>query len=240
MWLGSISAPLSQQGVLPQPSRQAMAWHPSTGHLQCMDGRELVLTTVRKNQAAPGFTCIIFCRPVGGCEACPTRLACFSSTRPRASRHMEVCVPTPIASLLCDLLKTQRTARRQARRTSQTVRRTPPAPRPRPSFPIAALPPSFPLLAVLPALFLPAVARQLLRAAASTLTVAIAVLAPPPTPPRPVLIARSVADKQHRRKTWRQHCERYALEPGTRVSIELAAGDALRSLLQPRQDVPMK
>jgi len=65
-------------------------------------------------------------------------------------------------------------------------------------------------------------------------------LAPPPAPPRPVLIARSVADKQHRRKTWRQHCERYALEPGTRVSIELAAGDALRSLLQPRVETPMK
>jgi len=83
----------------------------------------------------------------------------------------------------------------------------------------------------MPSLFLPAIARQIFRTAAAGLTVAVTVVGPPPQLPRPVLIAQSVADKQHRRKTWQQHFERYALDPEAVVHVEIAGGDGLRRLL---------
>jgi len=211
------------------------SWDPGTGHLHCTDGRELVLTTVRKGEHASGCTHIIFRRPTGGCELCNTRSGCFKSTRPHASKHIELSVPTQVASNLRELLRAQRLARQQVKARPRT--RT--AKRRRPGFPIAPLPPAFPLLAVLPALFLPAVARQLLRTAASSITLAVTVLAAPSVPTRPVLIAQSIADKQHRRKTWQQHFDRYALDHRTQVSIDIAGGDDLRRLLQPPQEEPM-
>jgi uncharacterized lipoprotein YbaY len=83
---------------------------------------------------------------------------------------------------------------------------------------------------VLPSLFLRAVARSIMRAAASGLLVAVTVAAPP-LRLMPVLLAESVAHKQHRRKTWKQNFERYALHPDATVSVELAGSEALRRRL---------
>jgi len=92
---------------------------------------------------------------------------------------------------------------------------------------------------VLPALFLPAVARQLWHTALCSVTVAVTVPAAPSLPPQPILIAQSIADKQHRRKTWRQHFDRYALDPRTQVRIEITGPDHLRSLIQPSEEESM-
>jgi hypothetical protein len=98
------------------------------------------------------------------------------------------------------------------------------------AFTIVPLTPPAALFAVMPSLFLPAAARSLLYAATRGLTMTIRVGLPPP-PPWPVLIARSIADKQHRRSTWQQHYDRHALCPEARVMVEIASVGALRRLL---------
>ena len=101
---------------------------------------------------------------------------------------------------------------------------------PAPSFRITSLPPVNVPLAVLPSLFLPAAARHLLRSAAARISFTVVVSEPPPKP-KIVLVADSVADIQHRRKTWQQHLERFALDPEARVRIEIAGDGCLRRLL---------
>jgi hypothetical protein len=51
-----------------------------------------------------------------------------------------------------------------------------------------------------------------------------------------VLIARSVAHKQHRRSTWQQHFDRHALSHEARVRVEIAGGGALRRMLGGPED----
>jgi len=195
----------------------------ATGYLRCKDGRELGLTTVRKGEHAPDRTNIIFCRPVGGCASCQPRSGCMRSAELRSAKHIELSVPTSVAARLRELLRARR-------RTRQECKPHPPQKRPRTSFPLSPLTPALALLTVLPSLFLPAVARSILRTAASALVVSVTVTAAP-LRPRPVLLAESVAHKQHRRKTWKQNLERYALDHDTAVSVELAGSEALRRLL---------
>jgi hypothetical protein len=217
---------------------QMLSKHPgwsfdtATGHLRCKDGRELVLTTVRRGEHATDRTNIIFCRPAWGCVSCDPRSGCMRSADLRTAKHIELSVPTSTAVRLRELLR----ARRQACNQNTA---SPPEKRPRTSFPIAPLTPVLAVLAVLPSLFLPAIARRLLRDAASGLLVAVTVTAPP-SRPRPVLLAESVAHKQHRRKTWKQNLERYALEPDAAVQIEITGSNELRRLLSTRPtEAPM-
>lgn len=208
------------------------SWDPTTRYLQCIDGQDLVLTTIRSNEHSPGRTYVIFCRPGGGCDPCPARTACFRSDNPQAVKHIELSVPTPIAARLRDLLR---------------ARRTLPVPAPAPagrahkkrtgrSFPISQLSAGPARLTVLPSLFLPAAARHALRVAIAALTVAVAVSSSLSAVPSPRLVAESIAALQHRRKTWRQHFDRYALPSTARVHIEFSGGDPLRRIFGPAEE----
>lgn len=214
-------------------NRRGWSWDAVTGHLRCAEGRDLVLTTVRKSEHSPGCTFVIFCRPTGGCTPCDARAGCLRSERPRSAKHAEIPVPMPIAAGLRLLLRAQRTAARQvaakvdvpgkpSTRSTKRVARC---------FPIAPLSSPPAQLAVLPSLFLPALARRTLREAGTGLTVELRVNLPPPSQPRPRLVAASVADVQHRRMTWQQHFDRHSLPQDALVHVELAGGDALRRLL---------
>jgi len=216
------------------------SWDPDSGRLRCKDGRELVLTTVRDNESCAGRTAIIFCRPVGGCMACAPRPECLRSRTLRRAKHIELSVPTPVAVRLRELLVAHRKA------CAEVAAARPPAAgavkrsRISRTFTLSPIMPTLALLAVLPSLFLPAAARQLLRKAAAGLVVAVTVFPPPSRPPRPVLIATSIGHKQHRRKTWQQNFERYALDPDAAVGVEISGSDDLRRLLSTRhQEVPM-
>lgn len=208
------------------------SWDETTGHLRCADGRELVLTTVRQEEHAPGRTSIIFCRPGGGCDPCDARPSCLRSARPRAAKHLELAVPTLIAARVRQLVRARRqTAARAAANAGRPAPDTRPEKRPRRWFPITVLPPMLAQFTVLASLFLPATARHTLRAAAVGLTVAVNVILPPLRPLPPLLVAQSVADLQHRRQTWQQNFDRHALPPEAQVHVELAGGGALRRLL---------
>jgi len=83
---------------------------------------------------------------------------------------------------------------------------------------------------VLPSLFLPAKARQLFHELICKVTFHIVVTLPP-KPQRLHLLAEDVADRQRRRKTWKQNQERYALPEGALSDLKIEAGEQLAKLL---------
>jgi hypothetical protein len=215
--------------------RPGWSWDEKTGHLRCPKGEHLVLTTVRRAEHAPGRTGIVFCRSAGGCEPCDVRTGCLRSMHHRVSKHAEVSLPTEMAARLRELLAAFRLAEQQSQPRQApgpagrgTTRRRPP---------LAVTPPSALAQttsgqrAVLSSLFLPATARCLLPEATMRLSISVTVDAPAPPPPWPRLVARSVADRQHRRKTWQENFERHALRPDVRVHVVISGGHGLWSLL---------
>jgi hypothetical protein len=211
--------------------RLGWTWDSKTGHLRCPAGKDLILTTVRKAEHARGRTGIIFCRPTGGCEPCDLRSGCLRSPRLRAAKHAEVSVPTPIAERLRAMLQARRAPVPNVEGPSAQVA---PAPvrtkRARVPFLIASPKPAAPRFAVLSSLFLPAVARHLFRSAAARISTSVFV-EEPAAKPRLVLVADSVGDRQHRRKTWQQNFERYAHPADTIVRVEIAGDRRLREML---------
>lgn len=173
--------------------------------LVCPQGRTLTLTTVRKTEQAKGRTGLIFRRRSRGCEACSHRSTCLHTKAAGASKHAEVTVPTKLALRL-----RQRLAAVRVRRERPSA--VPRGPR-----------------AVQPSLFLPSAARRAFTDTLLNATVSVT-LERARRPPRPRLIAASVAQRQCRRQTWTQTVERYALPPHTRVELEVAATPALQAL----------
>lgn len=88
------------------------------------------------------------------------------------------------------------------------------------------------LLACLPSLFLPATARRHFDSQVRDLTTYIQLTLPPAPIPHPSLLARSEADRQHRRLTWAEHRQRYALPDGADLNIVFAGGRRLVRLLR--------
>ncbi len=216
-------------------SRHGWSWDPATGEIICADGRRLVLTTVQKEHA-PGRTSLIFCRPEGGCAACPSEHRCLRSKDPRRAKHLQLAVPTAIAAKLREqLCVSRRTARCRPPVRPEPASATSPTSPPLNVQPRFAIRPVIgapgPLLDVAPSLFLPAKARQAVDATALGASVLIEVPLPPPVTPPPRLLARSAADLQHRRLTWHQHLGRYELAQGLSASVEIRGGEGLRRWL---------
>jgi len=80
-------------------------------------------------------------------------------------------------------------------------------------------------------LFLPAEARHQLQSKTLGFTVYVQVRLPAPPPPHPALVAQSVARRQHRRCTWQEHLDRYALPEGSAVAITVAGGQGLARMI---------
>ncbi len=53
----------------------------------------------------------------------------------------------------------------------------------------------------------------------------------PDPPPWPRLVAHDKADRQRRRKTWKQNVDRYALPAGSKVLVQVAGSTPLRTML---------
>jgi hypothetical protein len=190
-------------------------WDAVSGELRCPEGRPMVLTTIRPEAHSNGTSGVIFRRPKGGCEDCSARPDCLRSERELASKHLELAIPTSAAERLRERLR--------------TVRATPAEPV-TPIRPILETPGP---LAVYDALFLAAEARhtftEIFRAATLRIEVKLA-----PPPPRLRLVAADVAERQRRRKTWRQNLERNAAPAGSTVHVEVAGHSALRRMLGER------
>lgn len=200
----------------------------ATGDLVCPDGRRLILTTVRRTEHSAGRTSIIFCRPVGGCDTCPSDRRCLRSKHPRSAKHLEISVPTNVAAQLRQQLRSRRDQPIATLPRQETAR---PPREVLPRFTISPAPDAPGPLAVTQSLFLPAKARQILNATARGASVLIDVRAPSDPVVQPRLLARSDGDRQHRRLTWRQQLARYALPADVPVGVEIRGGDGLRRWL---------
>jgi hypothetical protein len=188
--------------------KQGWHWDTDAGELRCADGRPLALTSVRPKEHAPGRTNIILRRPTGGCEDCVERADCFHSDRPRAAKHAEFSVPTPLAEALRERLALVRSA------TTPRLE------------PVDALPGK---RAILHSLFLPARARQAFGSVSLRATVHIRVGLPADEPVLR-LVARDEADRQRRRRTWADNVARHALPDGAKVHVQVRAATAYQRL----------
>lgn len=198
------------------PRRPGWCWDAAAAVLLCKDGRKLTLTSVRPQEHAEGRTGIIFRRPTGGCEDCSVRPGCLDSVQELATKHAEFALPTSIATRLRERLAT---VRGQRRRTPTIT-------------PIEA---DAGPHEVVHSLLLPATARQDYRAVFRGATLKVVVQHGPDEPDWPRLVAVDEADRQRRRKTWKQNADRYALDPGTKVHVEVAGSQALRHMLGERR-----
>lgn len=187
-----------------------------TGTLKCTTGRSLAVTTVRKEAHAEDRTGLIFRRPKGGCEDCDERVVCLRTSRIGASKHAEFSVPSGVADGV-------RSRLRQLRE--------------QPAW--SDMPPVSGSLGVVDTLFLPAVARQVFAEELAGGNLRLIVTRPPPARPRPRLVAADKAARQHRRKTWAQNRDRYALPEGVHVTLEVAGSPAFRAFFGDRSTPKM-
>jgi hypothetical protein len=194
-------------------TRPGWKWDEDKGELSCEQGRPLGLTSVRPVEQANGRSSIILRRPLGGCMECASRGHCLRSAKEEAAKHVELLVPTPMAVKLRERLGLLR-GKIAGKLTDLKQTEEKPGP-----------------LAVGESLFLPARARQVFEACFLGASLQVNVELPPPGPPQPHLLARDVADRQRRRKTWRQNVERYALPEGARVQLVATGLPAIRRLL---------
>jgi hypothetical protein len=215
-------------------SKRAMwSWDEKTGHLRCPSGELLILTSINATKRKSGRTGVVFCMPTAGCTPCTRISACLRSSDPRPTKHTEVSIPNALANRLRTMLAEHR--RTKGSFVPRTIRPRKPTAVPLPGlFQITPIE----LTKVIPAmqwrvatsLFLPAAARQLWRKEATRLIASVTIVEPAPPQPTSELIAASVAERQHRRKTWKQNLERHALSPDTRVLLDLTCSDILRNL----------
>lgn len=195
-------------------------WEPRDGKLQCPDGRDLVLTTVRPRPQAPGRTGLVFCRPKGGCEACAVRDDCLRSVKPKVAKHAQFPVPNEVADKL---------RKRLALVRGKTKPETP--------LELHPVEGDAGLHAVLSPRFLPSEARRRFREVFDHARLRVDVDMPPSEPAQPRLVAVDVADRQHRRQTWAQRNACNRLPEDAVVRIE-AAGQVELAVLVRVQHLP--
>jgi hypothetical protein len=203
--------------------------------LLCPQGRPLRLSTVRTVAGVFTRRALIFCRPAGGCRDCAQRIDCFRAKDPGAAKHKELYARDRDADAIEVLLRAQRAAPPPAQVAGEQAcaKEQPPPVRAKAAFARTPLELVAGPLSVTNALFLPAKARGLWRKATADLSVRVTRHEAPPRPARPTLLAQDDAARQHRRWSWTQQLAAYALDPETRVHIELTGGAAIRHLLEP-------
>lgn len=198
----------------------------SNGEVVCADSRRLALATVRHKEHTPGSTSVVFQRPPDGCAGCPAHVRCKTISRNRRARALSITVPTAAAAQLQEYLQPDDAEDRGVR----VVSALPDEPR----FSLTAPPvPRKRGRQVAGPLFLPARARWAFDDTTRGMSVSIGTAAlPRRSRPHP-LVARSAAERQHRRMSWSEHLARYALAPGCEPTISLAGGHGIPRWIGP-------
>lgn len=199
----------------------------SEGEVVCTDGRRLALAMVRHQEHTPGSTSVMFRRPVDGCAGCPADIRCEAVNRVRRAKEISLTVPSALATELRECLA--------GARSEGHGSVVPPTVPDEPRFSLKAPPaPRMPGREVVGPFFLPASARRAFDDTTLGMTVSIVtVCAPRRARPHP-LVARSAADRQHRRLTWEEHLARYALAPGSEPTISFRGGPGIPRWIGPK------
>lgn len=192
---------------------------PDERGLRCPEGKLLVFNSVedRTNERA-----ILNLRGArGACDGCPVRKNCFASEVACRPKLVKVSVRPD------EMLREG--VWRDARGKARGARRKPPPQLLDPSSSVS-IPGPF---AMRTPLFLPAEARHLTQVTlyGSTLHMDVHL---PERERLPLLMARDVARRQHRRLTWTERLARYALPAAATVHIRIAASPAAQRLLHPQ------
>lgn len=189
-------------------SRPGWRWSES-GELLCPEGRPLYVTSVRSGSDDATVRGVIFRRLLGGCEDCAHRAGCYTTVRPRGSKHIELQLPTEDADLIANRLAAVREARKD-RCVPQPERR-----------PVAAAGPRF----------LPSEARKVHSDRFNQATLHVYAQIPPDPPPRPTLVAVDDRQIQRRRKTWEERLAWNALPDGADIRLRVQGSGALRTFV---------
>lgn len=188
-------------------SRAGWRWSPEDLALLCPQGREVALSGVREGASDARRLGVVFRRPAGGCERCGARDGCFHSQRPRASKHLELPLDAETARALNSRLSDTRRSRAEPD-TSEFGSAHVALPR-----------------------FLPAEARAVHRRRFLHATIHIE-LTQANRRGHLRLVADSDADRQSRRKTWKQRVDDYAVDPATRLDVTVLGSHDLRAFIE--------
>lgn len=211
--------------------RTGWAWDAQARRLCCPAGQPTELTHVQPDKGR-GTRNIVFRAPVHACRGCPQRDGCLASVRVDQPKVATFSVPVTLAQRLAAMLPDVQFARRKQQ--SARALATPPLPgRPprqifRAPLPVDGTTRDTPpgLHAVSHAQFLPAAARQAFRRAFDHVDFQVD-LRRAVEPPKHHLLATSPARRQHRRATWAQRLQWYALPAGSDVRVTIQGGASL-------------
>lgn len=211
---------------------------PGTTAVLCPQDQPLSLTCVNNPRRAPGRSQLYFRSTFGPCCDCVSMAHCFPSARPAKVKLVAFTVSLEEGAMVREALgPVQRLREGPPRKPKQVSLKSArhdrnPTP-PRVSFAVRQLAPE-PVSgphAIVDPLLLPAAARRVFYRATRHMDVAITVDLPEAPLPHPRLLALSKADRQHRRCTWDQHRDRYALPDGAQVAVRLDGGSALARII---------
>ena len=205
--------------------RSGWTWDPLKGKLLCPTGHPMTLSSVTEEgpkDHVKGY----FRGSLGMCDGCPNLSQCYQRRSNAPTKVASFLFPSGAVSELKSLLAAASPRYRSRSgnvRIKQKGSDSPLVFRP------SGAPGSKPIHH---SLFLPANARQLLRSGIESLNVFVEVhqgshRASPSHP----LIANSIAERRHQRKSWAEHLARYALVPGSLIHITLTGAASLRPLL---------
>ncbi len=212
--------------------REGWSWDHEAGLLRCPEGRGLELTSVVFLHDSMHRARLFFRNPRSGCRNCGRLGDCLTTSRELMSKLTSFTVDnaagqairTQLAKVR-DLKREHIIADRKRCEDAGSIELEPLILQP----PIST---SAPALECLSSLFLPATARHVFDDLVHDLATYVTVELPEDPIPFPALLAGSVRDRQHRRLTWTQHRERYALPDGAEVDITFAGGGRLAALLR--------
>ena len=212
--------------------REGWSWDTEAGLLRCPDGPGLLLTCVDVRRVQRHRARIIFRSERGACRDCDRLGDCLTTSGELMVKLTSFTVDRPgVRAIRRRLAKVQELRREHViaerkRAADDGAVESEPL--------VQQLPETTtePVLECLPSLFLPAAARHVFDDLVCDLATYVTVDLPEDPIPFPALLARSAGDRQHRRLTWTQHRERYALPDGAEVDITFAGGGRLAALLR--------
>jgi hypothetical protein len=226
--------------------RPGWSRNPDDQSIRCPDQQALPISTVRVEKEADRGR-IYFRSRLGVCHTCPLRDSCFPTASAQSAKQVSLVIETTEAVELREAQLRLRALRGRKWRKplpASVENSEPVIPTPPPTI-TSRLPVQLPAaepqpgpLAVVDPLLLPARARRIFYHATRQLDIVVDVDVPPAPAPQPRLVAASRRGRQHRRCTWTDHRNRYALPPDATVGITVHGGERLKGLLSTAQGPP--
>jgi len=218
--------------------RPGWSYDPEELALRCAAGASLRLCGAYANNN--GTARLVFHTTASDCRDCPLRGSCLASLNPDAVKQIAVVVPLEMAAAIREPLGLLQRDRRLHR--FEKVHAAPPTSgrprRPRVGEPLPVAPPNDEeqpgMWEISRGQLLPAAARAAFRAACRGLVVHVRVAAPRAERQHPYLVT-SAGQRQHRRSTWTERQQRYALPDEAKVNVVFEGAGPISSILAPRR-----